>query len=167
MPGTLATSLLRVAQEQPSKYERSAFKVSAISGGTPRIWTKDELLLEDAGPGLHMHYSHRGRVLEVRVGNQDYRDMAEWLESLANKHKVKLKETRATLQDRSLFAPVLCKILSEANDADIVCDTRGDTVHFGSLRTVLDATEALLSRQATLKVMEYFGIPNRAQTVRM
>lgn len=168
MINALATAVLRMAAEEEQSErdkERDAFSVSATIGGTPRVWTEYELLVEDAGPGLHFDYTHRGRVLEVRYGNPDFRELSKWIQTFASANRLKLRVDPRELDDRDGFSNTLCNLLKQLG---VECSSRGgQAVHIGGFHNVFAATKRLLGENGVQKVAAYFDIPISRKKRRM
>jgi len=155
----------RVAQEAPAEYEKGAFQLAAITGGTPKVWGPDELLIEDAGPGIHLYYQHGGASMEIKPGNADYRLLAEWLRGLAQEHSVRLDNSEGSLADSSNFARILRKIL--ASDDVLTAQRENTVLVVGGRWDALRATGLLTSERAQATLAWYYGIPNQAGPARM
>lgn len=147
----LARAVLATLDQQ----EKEADRVAEITGGSARVWGDDELLIEDAGPGIHLHYQHSGNTLEVKLGNGSPIGIAKWLKRVAEDAKAKVDDIERVARDPNAFAKVLMAILQQS---DLRCRIRGTTVEVGGQHDVFLTTIDLLSERAAEAVAGYFKI---------
>jgi hypothetical protein len=160
-----ARALLRVAEKGPEGRETAAFDVSAALGGTPRVWTEGELLLEGVSVGLDLDYEHSGRVLTVCVGKgADYPEVAKWLQALNQKSGGQAKLRERDVESYAHFPRMLCAILG---GGEIQCTVRGERVVVGGKANVLKATKAMFGETSMKSVAGYFGVRLSERTRRM
>jgi len=146
----LAESVRRVATSDSKEWESRAYAISAVTGGIPRVFTSEELLLDNVSVGIHLNFQHHGEVLEVRLGNVAITDMVEWLRG---KSQATAIGDTANIT-RSQFAQILGAIL---RDRDIQCSTRGVVTQItGGGSDVLRTTGFLLGKRVRKLVRDYF-----------
>lgn len=152
-----SSAILRVAEKPQTFGERAAYDVSAIVGGTPRVWTEDELLIEGAGFGLNLDYEHGGKVLSISLGEIDLTDLPDWTTALNQTLQAGVKLNDRELQRREDWPRLVCDVLNAAKP-QLGCVPRGGAMVVTGIHNTFAVTQTLFGRRALSSVAAYFGV---------
>ncbi len=140
------------------EYEKAADRVAEFTGGTAKVWGPDALLIEDAGPGLHMHWQHSGEVLEVWIGSAHPSQLVKWMEarlhSATQDENTRDMDMEKIANDRESFAEFLAAVMATHT---IRAKNEGFKVLIAGRGDVVKATEILLSARARKGLQAYFS----------
>ena len=154
-PTVLAVIMAKYTLET---YEIAGDKVAEVTGGTAKVWGHDSLLIEDAGPGLHISFLHHGEVLELEAGNGHPSQMVSWLENrvmqMVKDDSVDAIDTDQVAADPFAFAEFMTAVFQSAG---IRARTHNSKSIVAGRRDVVVVIEALFDRRAREAVQAYFS----------
>ena len=150
-----AVVMAKVALEA---YEVAADKVAEIIGGTAKVWGHDSLLIEDAGPGIHLFFSHHGEVLEVEAGSGHPKQMVRWLENrvweMEGSEEVKTIDIESVATDPFAFAEFLAAVFQSGG---LRARAQGSKAIVAGRRDIVKVINALFDDRGMAAIQAYFS----------
>lgn len=152
----------------PVDYEKSAREISELTGGIPRVYTADSLLIEDAGPGLHIHVSHHGEVLSLEAGTAHPDQLQSWMERVtdafgarAATKEIDFQKVAGDPKALALFLEALFK------SQKLAATSLNSKVSVGSRRDVTKVLQSLFGEHVRSLFQRYFGESSGLDTDRV
>jgi hypothetical protein len=145
---------------QPMDYEAEAKSMSELMGGIPRIQSADALLIEDAGPGVNVHFSHHGEVMSLEPGSAHPTQLIKWLERVVDgfsaREAVKEIDLEKVAGDPKAFARFMEALFKSQK---LGAASSGSKVSVGSMRDVVRAVQSLFGDRVRAGFQKYFKAP--------
>lgn len=148
--------IIRKAAEEITKWERAGSRFADITGGTAKVCDYDELLLENAGPGIHLHFQHKGAVLEIRLGNGHHEEIEKLLEKVCDATHTELEDKDKPSKSPREFAFAVKKV---CDSISAKCSVKGEaTATVSGFRDITNLLSKLLGKRSMVAYQQYFNV---------